>query len=161
MLAGLYPNVYTIVASAYPILLPSISILDSHPVRIGLFTEQDSGARGQPCGDGRRARRALARATCRSSSIRRPRLSTALLSCPRARRAARPRDRIDVIHLATTGPLAIVALLVASTLRPARRSDRSSCRSGRERSVAARYLRALVRQTVRLLVTSMAARASV
>jgi glycosyltransferase involved in cell wall biosynthesis len=128
-----------------------------YPVRIGLFTEQDSGAHG------RRA------ATVDALIAHRPHDASIIeysrpgnlkdLLCAREMVDRAAADRIDLVHVATSGPLAIVALLVASSLGlPLIGSfqPQAPATSGLFRA----YLRALVRQTRRLLVSSMTARAT-
>ena len=104
-----------------------------HPVRIGLFTEQDSGRRGSLAAtvDALVAHRPHDASIIEYSA---PANLQALL-CARELVSRAAADRIDVVHVATTGPLAMVALLVASTLRPARDWIVSASRSGRERAV--------------------------
>jgi glycosyltransferase involved in cell wall biosynthesis len=66
-------------------------------------------------------------------------------------------DRIDVVHLATTGPMAITALLIASRFNlpvVASLPPRATTAGNVHRT----YLRVLVRRCRKLLVTSMTAR---
>jgi len=124
-------------------------------VRIGLFTERNSGV----CGS-------LA-ATVDALVAHRPHDATIIqysspanvtaLHCAREYFSRAAADRIDVVHVATTAPFGMIALLVAwrfglpviGSFQP-----HASPTSGLFNA----YLRGLVRQTRRLLVTSMAAR---
>lgn len=127
-----------------------------HQMRVGLFVERDTGTQA-----------GLA-ATVDALIAHRPRDASfieyagqpnlkALLSVRElvARAAA---DRIDVVHVATTGPLAIVAFLVASSFRLpviAFYPPDALLSDGPFRA----YRRALVRYSRRLMVSSMTARA--
>ena len=124
-------------------------------MRIGLFTERDSGG----CGSLAATVDALVAHRPHDAAIieySKPANATALL-CARELMSRVAADRIDAVHLATAGPFAIAALLAAwnsglpvigSFHPPAPET------SGLFRA----YLRALVRQTRRLLVTSVSAR---
>ena len=124
-------------------------------MRIGLFTEQDSRARGSLAAtvDALIAHRpddASIIEYSRPANLESLRGARELVS-----RAA--ADRIDVVHVATTAPFAMIALFVAwrfglpviGSFQP-----HASPTSGLFNA----YLRGLVRQTRRLLVTSLAAR---
>ena len=81
------------------------------------------------------------------------------LVCARELVTRAAADRIDLVHVATSGPLAIAALLVARSFGvPAIGSFHPP--SPATGGLMKAYLRALVRQTRRLLVTSMTARAA-
>ena len=125
-------------------------------MRIGLFTEQDSRAEGSLAAT---VDALVAHCPFDASIIEysAPATLKALL-CTRDLVSRAAGDRIDVVHVATTGPLAMVALLIASSFGlpligscPLPAPDASGPLKA--------YLRALARQTRRLLVTSMAARA--
>ena len=124
-------------------------------MRIGLFTEQ--------CVDARSGLAATVDAIVVhrpwDASINlysaRPNL-TALFGCRELARHVE-FDHIDVVHIATSGPLAIVALLIASRFGLPVIGSFSfpvPAASG----VFATYVRALVRRSRRLLVSSMTAR---
>jgi glycosyltransferase involved in cell wall biosynthesis len=122
-------------------------------VRIGLFTEQNSNARGlQATVD------ALI-AHCPKDAViiqySRPGLKALLGTHELVSRAA--ADRIDVVHVTASGPMAAVALLAAGCLRlPVIGSFQLQPPS--TSGVAKAYLRGVIRHTRRLLLASMAAR---
>jgi phosphatidylinositol alpha 1,6-mannosyltransferase len=68
-------------------------------------------------------------------------------------------DRIDVIHLTTTGPMAVVALLIASRFGLPVVASLPTL-SATASAVHHAYLRLLIRQCRKLLVTSMSARSA-
>ena len=126
-----------------------------YPVRIGLFTEHDSAAQSSVAATvdalvAHRPHDAAINRYAGPSNLRSLLSARELLLCAEA-------DGIDLVHIAATGPLAIVALLVASrfglpiiaSFRPPTPAMPGSFTS---------YVRVLVRQSRRLLVTSMAAR---
>ncbi len=85
------------------------------------------------------------------------RISEALLRARELlRRAA--ADRVDVVHVATTGPLAVVALIFACAIRLPDDLIVSASPRRNVRALYAELRSGLVRQSRRLLVTSMAAR---
>ena len=124
-------------------------------MRIGLFTKQDSDIQGSAAAavDALIAHRPHYCSIHRYTAL--PNLTSLLRTREFVRRAE--ADRIDLVHLATTGPLAMVALIVASRFGlpiigafpntpPAATGIHSA------------YVRALMGQGRRLLVTSMTAR---
>ena len=155
MLLGLYPNVYTIVAIGVPDAVTPHFHTRWYPVRIGLFTEHDSDAQSSVAA----TLDALVAHRPHDAFIHRyvgpPNLwsllsARELLTCAGA-------DGIDLVHIAATGPLAVVALLVASRFGVPVIGSFDPPTPEKPGSFAS-YVRALVRQSRRLLVTSMAAR---
>lgn len=124
-------------------------------MRIGLFTEQDSGAQGRLAAtvDALVAYRPHG-ATIHQYSAR-PNLGALLCARDILLRAA--ADRIDLVHVATTGPLAVVALLVATRFGLPMIGSFHPCAPTASGALKA-YLQTLIRRSRRLLVTSMAAR---
>lgn len=126
-----------------------------HPVRIGFFTERDSGAHS-----------GLA-ATVEALTAYRPQDATiyqysapsnlaALLHTGELMRRAEA-DRIDVVHLGTSGPVAIGAMLVAARFGlPVLASFPAPTQAATATCLT--YMRTLVRQVRRVLVTSLVAR---
>jgi glycosyltransferase involved in cell wall biosynthesis len=125
-------------------------------VHIGLFTESDLHTRGGLAAavDSLAAYRPHDMCIHRYSAL--PTVGGALRSFRQIVKQV-DADRIDVVHVATSGPLAIAPLLVASRfgLPIIGSFDPPVPTSSRSFTVC---LRALVRQCRRLLVTSMAAR---
>ena len=124
-------------------------------MRIGLFTESDFHTRGG------RAAAVAALAAYRPHDV-----CIKQYSAPPGRGALRnlrqivrqvEADRIDVVHVATSGPLAIGALIIASRFGLPIVASCAPPTATTSRTFAL-YLRAIVRQCRRLLVTSMSAR---
>ena len=124
-------------------------------MRIGLFTEQDSCSLGGVA------------ATVDPLVAHRPHDATIhrYSAVPDVRSVLSAReligqawtDRIDVVHVASTGPLAAIALLAAWRFGlPVIGSFTPTADNAP--AMRTSYLRALVRQSRRLLVTSIAAR---
>jgi glycosyltransferase involved in cell wall biosynthesis len=124
-------------------------------VRIGLFTEHDVETPGSLAA----TVEALAAHRPQDVYIQQycaPRNLRALLQSRELIRQVEA-DRIDVVHIATAGPLAMVALLVASRFGlPVIGSFAPAAHPSS--AIVTMYLRALVRQCRRLLVSSLAAR---
>src|SRR5687767_5906795 len=145
MTEGLYPNVYRIVArrtqSCYVPFPYSVA-----PVHIGLFTEQNSTTQG-----------GLA-ATVEALVAHRPQDATIHRYCAPGNLAAllysrdimirAAADRIDLVHITTTGPLSIVALLVATRFGLPVIGSFPCVRNASD--VFKTYLRTLIRQSRRL-----------
>ena len=139
--------------------VPDPVTLDFHtrryPVHIGLFTELGSALDGgrPPVVDALIAHRpwdAVIKCYSAPADLR------CLLSARELLRRAEA-DRVDVVHVASTGPLAAVALLIASRFGlPIIGSFRPPTQATSGLIIG--YIRALVRQSHRLLVTSTAAR---
>ena len=122
-------------------------------MRIGLFTERGCRAHNSLSATVDALVRHRPHDACIIEYSRPTTLKTLLCARELVNRAA--ADRIDLVHVATTGPLAIAALLVARRFGvPAIGSFQPPSPSS---GVMNAYLRALVRQTRRLLTTSMAA----
>jgi hypothetical protein len=124
-------------------------------VRIGLFTERDSGAHDSLTAtvDALVAHRPDDASLIEYSK---PADSRAL-QCVRDLMSRVAADRIDLVHVATAGPFAIVALLAAWSVGvPVIGSFPPPAPAASGLFTA--YLRALVRQIRRLLVTSISAR---
>jgi glycosyltransferase involved in cell wall biosynthesis len=124
-------------------------------VHIGLFTQHDSALDGgpPPLVEAIIAHRPYDAAISRYSA---PAGLTCLLAARELLRRAEA-DHVDVVHIASSGPLAVVALLVASRFGlPVIGSFQPPTQATSGLFIS--YVRALVRQSRRLLVTSMAAR---
>lgn len=124
-------------------------------MRIGLFTEQDFGTQGSLAS----TVDALVAYRPRDVFIHRyaapPNLAVALMARELVRRAQ--ADRLDLVHLAATGPVALIALLVASRLSVPVIGSFPHPTPPVSR-VFTIYVRALIARSRRLLVTSVTAR---
>ena len=127
-----------------------------HIVRIGLFTELDTGLPGsraatlQALGDNRPHDVTIEQYSA-PSNFAGLRAAREIL-----RRAA--ADRIDLVHVATSGPLAVAALILAGRSRLPDDSDRAILPPPCASAVWKSCVRTLAHHSFRVLVTSVAAR---
>ena len=144
--------------AVYPIPLRAHFRYSIVSVRIGLFTEQDSGGPRQPCGNGRCARRTPPARRSIIEHYSTPAVSRRLCVRTRAGEARRGRSHRRRSRGDDCGPFAMIALLVAWRFSLPVIGSFQPSTSRNERAVSMPTCGASFVRPAGVLVTSLAAR---